>query len=188
VSRRVVGLVLVCSLFAGGCGLGGSDGEAGAHVQALEADRLPTELLGMTTRREDVGAALAQFRPAYAEAAALYSFRTDDLVQATLQIARFLPTERYRSPEFQRTVVNQLGTSAPQTSVMGSRTVYRTSGTKQTVAVWFDGARMYLLAIRDDFTRPRALTRWWSSARDQTRARRSGRRGHGARRSLVVHE
>jgi hypothetical protein len=132
----------------------------GAEIKELPADVMPSTLSGLEVRHEDVEVELKQVRRSYAQAAGLWSLRrADDRVQATLEIVRFFDEPRYSSAAFRRTIVNQIGSSRPVETRMGERPVYRTSGTKQTVALWFSGRHMLLLSIRDDLRTPRALIR-----------------------------
>jgi len=162
--QRVVVLVLSAALSAGLVACGGGDGgvaqDAEPNIAPFDDVSLPDSLLGLRVGKEDIGSALAKVRRTYVDESALFALRSEDqLVQATLQVNRFEAKERYRATSFQRTIVNQLGTSAPVATRMGSRTVWRTTGANQMVAVWFDGRVMYLLAIRGDFDRPRSLIR-----------------------------
>ena len=47
----------------------------------------------------------------------------------------------------------------PRRVRMGKAQVYFTTATKQTVAVWFTGDRLYVLSIREDYPFPRSLVR-----------------------------
>lgn len=125
---------------------------------------LPAEIQGLKVQQEDVSATLNQVHPSYVEETGLYSLRTpDDLVQATLQINRFPDEERYETSQFRRTIVTQLGSSPPIATRMGKRTVWRSTGSNQTLALWFQGKWMYLLSVRNDVDRPRSLIRELSS-------------------------
>ena len=94
------------------------------------------------------------------KAVGLYSIRQpDDLLVATLQIAQLQSGRRYQTKSFRATIVNQLGTSEPRATRMSGETVYRATATKQTIAIWFRGQHMFLLTVRQDFNRPRALIR-----------------------------
>lgn len=153
---------LALGLALSACG-GGEDVEtkAGGAVEPLDIV-LPTQLVGLNVAEEKVDDALENFRPSYVEGAALYSFRTPDktdIVQATLQIARFRDEPRNTTNEFRQSILTQFGSTRPRTTKMGDITLYRTTQTKQTVAIWFDGLDWYLLAIRDEFDRPRTLMR-----------------------------
>jgi hypothetical protein len=132
----------------------------GSQIEQLARDVVPSTLTGLRVRHENVKTELEQVKRSYADAAGLWSLRrSDDRVQATLEIVRFFDEPRYTSSAFRGTIVNQIGSSRPATTRMGNHTVYRTTGTKQTVALWFAGRHMMLLAIRDDFAKPRTLIR-----------------------------
>ena len=159
-ARWPIALLVLCAL---GASCGGSTVVAsakGAEIKELPADIMPPKLSGLNVRHEDVEVELKQVRRSYAQAAGLWSLRrADDRVQATLEIVRFFDEPRYSSAAFRRTIVNQIGSSRPVETRMGDRAVYRTTGTKQTVALWFSGRHMLLLSIRDDLRTPRALIR-----------------------------
>ena len=42
---------------------------------------------------------------------------------------------------------------------LGASTVYLTTGTKQSIAVWFKGRYLFVLATRADYDEPRTLLR-----------------------------
>jgi hypothetical protein len=153
----VVTVALVATVV--GCGRGGTD--VGTHkVKPIERLSLPAEIVGLKVSQENVGGALRKVNRTYVDAAGLVSMRTpDNLVQATLQINRFQRVSRYRTASFRRTVASQLGSTEPQPTRMEANIVWRTTGTKQVVAVWFRDLTMYRLAIRDDFDQPRTLIR-----------------------------
>lgn len=159
--KRLLSLLLLVGVVAAGCG-GGEDlvTKAGGPVEALDDIQLPADLVGLKVAEEKVTEALESFRPSYVAGAALYSFRGDkDLVQATLQIARFRDEPRNRSNNFRQSILTQFGSTRPRVTRMGDTVVYRTTQTKQTVAIWFDDLDWYLLSIRDEFDRPRTLMR-----------------------------
>jgi hypothetical protein len=56
-------------------------------------------------------------------------------------------------------VVNQIGSSTPRRALLGSTSVYLTTGTQQRIAVWFKGRYFFILAIREDYRHPRTLLR-----------------------------
>jgi hypothetical protein len=78
---------------------------------------------------------------------------------ATLQVSRFNDGADVDSDKFRRTVVNQIGSTAPRTVRLGDQTVYLTTGTKQSIGVWFKGRYLFVLASRADFDEPRTLLR-----------------------------
>ena len=159
--KRLAPMLLSLGLLIAGCG-GGEDvvAQAGGPVEPLDDIQLPPQLVGLNVAEEKVDQALENFRPSYVAGAALYSFRGEkDLVQATLQIARFRDEPRNRSNSFRQSILAQFGSTRPRPTRMGSTVVYRTTQTKQKVAIWFDDLDWYLLSIRDEFDRPRTLMR-----------------------------
>jgi hypothetical protein len=158
---------VVAALF---CGCGRSDAARaqptpGKAVKTLELPGLPADLLGLKVAREDVSEPVSRVDSAFIDGLALYSLRTapsgngGDLVQATLQVSRFNPGADPTSKKFRETVVNQVGSSKPRAFRLGNRTVYLTTGTKQSIAVWFTGRYMFVLASRADYDQPRTLLR-----------------------------
>lgn len=159
--RGLAGLALSLSLLVGAaaCGDDGKDvGTTGKAIQSLDAPGIPTEILGLRVQKEDMGEALAQVDRAYLDAFALYSMRTGDLLEATLQISRFTPDTEL-DDEFRARLVQQVGSAKAEEFRLGEHTVYITRATKQQIALWFRDRNMYVLAIRDDFEVPRALLR-----------------------------
>ena len=154
---------LACAALAlcAACGGGAiAQSAKGPDIDELPAKLLPASLGGLHVRAEDVRVELKQARRSYAQAVGLWSLRRDDdRVQATLEVVRFFDDPRYSSRAFRQTIVNQIGSSRPVETRMGDHPVYRTTGTKQTVALWFSGRNMLLLSIRDDLKTPRALIR-----------------------------
>ena len=131
----------------------------GKAVKTLEIANLPPDLLGLTIAPEDVAEDLGKVPSAFIDALSLYSLRKDDLVQATLQVSRFNDGADVEAEVFRQTVVNQIGSSAPRTVRLGGETVYLTTGTKQSIGVWFKGRHLFVLATRADYDEPRTLLR-----------------------------
>jgi len=168
VSRRPYSILLVLALVAlAGCGRSDAavDPVAGKEVKVLEMDSLPTEILGLAVQKEDVADSVAKVSSTFIDGLGLWSLRTassesgGDLVQATLQISRFSDGARVDESEFRQSVVNQIGSARPRTFRLGQRTVYLTTGTKQSIAVWFKGRHLFVLASRSDYDQPRTLLR-----------------------------
>jgi hypothetical protein len=168
--RRPASVVVALALVAGalaGCGRSDAavDPVAGKKVKVLELSSLPTEILGLAVQKEDVAGSVAKVNSTFIDALGLWSLRTasseqgGDLVQATLQVSRFSDGARYDKADFRQSVVNQIGSARPRTFRLGSRTVYLTTGTKQSIAVWFKGAYLFVLASRSDYDEPRTLLR-----------------------------
>lgn len=163
--RRPIALaafVLVVMLSAGACGgdtSASAEATATGDITQLPSDLLPSEILGLTVQREDMSETLQGARLSYVDEVGLYSLRRDDLLQATIQVSRFNDNADAESAKFRRALLSQVGGSVPKQVVIGDETVYLTTGTKQTIAVFFRGRTMVVIAIRDDFNQPRTLMR-----------------------------
>ena len=161
IAGAVAGALLAATLL-GACGDGPSasaEATAAKDIKQLPVELLPSEILGLTVAREDMSEALESAQLSYVNEVGLYSLRRDELLQATIQISRFNDNAAAESADFRRTLLAQVGGSVPKQVVVGDETVYLTTGTKQTIAVFFRGRTMIVLAIRDDFDKPRTLTR-----------------------------
>jgi len=158
---RLLGAVLAAGLALAGCARSSASvaPTPGKAVQALDIPNLPTDLLGLHVAKEDVSAEVAKVPSAFIDALSLYSLRHNDLVQATLQVSRFNAGADVKAEKFRQTVVNQIGSSAPRTVRLGADTVYLTTGTKQSIGMWFKGRYLFVLATRADYDEPRTLLR-----------------------------
>ncbi|MBV8961185.1 MAG: hypothetical protein JOZ37_15665 [Actinobacteria bacterium] len=152
-------LALAIAVAMGGCGSSGGGRSSAPKIGSLPADAVPSKVLDLTVAQEDVHDALSQVTRTYLDATSIYSFRSADLLQATLQLSRFLASARYQSTKFQQTLVAQIGSTSPTQVRVGDRTVYLTAGNQQRIAVWFRGRYMFVLATREDFSQPRTLLR-----------------------------
>ena len=162
--RRPASVMLALALAAAalaGCGRSDAavDPVAGKKVKVLELSSLPSEILGLAVQKEDVAGSVAKVNSTFIDALGLWSLRSDDLVQATLQVSRFSEGAQFEKSDFRQSVVNQIGSARPRTFRLGKRTVYLTTGTKQSIAVWFKGAYLFVLASRSDYDEPRTLLR-----------------------------
>jgi hypothetical protein len=158
---RWLGAVLAAAVALAGCTRSDASVEPtpGPAVTALEISNLPPDLLGLRLAPEDVGEEVAKVPAAFIDALSLYSLRRGDLVMATLQVSRFNDGADVEDDKFRQTVVNQIGSTAPRTVRLGSETVYLTTGTKQSIGVWFSGRHLFVLATRADYDQPRTLLR-----------------------------
>jgi hypothetical protein len=146
-------------LTASACGGKKQDSESSRKITAFQLN-LPPDVVGLKVKAEDITSALKSVKPSYVKEAALYSLRNqEDLVQATLQVSRFKDDPRFSTSDFRRTIITQIGSSPPRETRMGRHVVWRTSGSKAALAIWFGKNSMYLLSIRDDFAQPRTLIR-----------------------------
>ncbi len=158
---RSIGAVVAAAFALAGCARSDAsvDPTPGEQVKAVEIANLPADLLGLKLTPEDVAQDLAKVPSAFIDALSLYSLRQDELVMATLQVSRFNDGADVDTEKFRQTVVNQIGSSAPRTVRLGSQTVYLTTGTKQSIGVWFKGRHLFVLATRADYDEPRTLLR-----------------------------
>jgi hypothetical protein len=160
---RLAPLLLAAALAvvaAGACGGSDEKVQRGTAIKTLELPGVPADLLGLKLTREDVSATTERVNLAFVDSVALYSLRNDkDLVQATLQVSHFTGEARTGETSFRQAVVNQIGSAQPREFRLGGETVYLTTGTKQSIAVWFRGDHLFVLASRADYDTPRTLLR-----------------------------
>lgn len=160
-SRWAAATLVLLVLATGGCGqpdiLG--RGTVGKDIKPLSSDLLPSEILGLTVQAEDISGTIASEQQTYVEATTLYSLRSDELLQATLQVSRFNNEADPKSSTFRRSLLTQIGGSRPRPVRLGKDTVYLTTGTKQQLAIWFRGEHLLILATREDFSMPKSLLR-----------------------------
>jgi hypothetical protein len=151
-----LGLAVLLAACSGG---DGPTGVAGKRITSLPQDVVPPTVLGLTVGKEDVSKALAGSQRNYVDAVSVYSFRKGDLLQATLQVSRFIDEARYTSADFRQSLLTRLGGAEAQPVRLGGDNVYLTSGNRQRLAAWFRDRYMFVLTIREDFDRPRTLMR-----------------------------
>lgn len=141
---------------------GGSDAsDKPPRVKEIKEQLLPPQILGLSVGTEDVGKVLQGARRPFIDSVVLYSLRREELLQATLQVSRFTADSGYAEGSFQRTVARQIVSTGDElpTFRMGDRTVYLGGNARQSIAVWFRGRLMMVLATRVEFEAPRALLR-----------------------------
>lgn len=158
---RCLGAVLAAAVALAGCSRSDASVEPtpGKAIKALEVPNLPADLLGLKLAPEDVSEDLGKVPSAFIDSLSLYSLRKNDLVMATLQVSRFNDGADVGADKFRQTVVNQIGSTAPRTVRLGGETVYLTTGTKQSIGVWFKDRYLFVLATRADYDEPRTLLR-----------------------------
>jgi hypothetical protein len=156
--RRLLAAGLAAaSLAPTACGGGGDDT---SPVRALGSTFMPGEIRGLELADEDVTDLLGDVRRPYVDATSLYSLRDDeDQLQATMQVVTFRNDAPVDDGDFRRSVIERIGSSAPQPFRVGGREVYLTTGRRQRLAVWFGGEHLFVLAVRDEYAAPRALIR-----------------------------
>jgi hypothetical protein len=151
--------LLLLTLVATACGNARVEGTAGRKIAELPADLVPSELMGLPVTQEDMSASLSTQKDAFVEAIGLYAMRRSELVQATLQVSRFRSNAPVARSSFRTSVVSQIGGRKSQQFRMGESTVYRTTGRKQVISLWFRGPYLFVLSVRDTFDHPRSLLR-----------------------------
>jgi hypothetical protein len=134
-------------------------GTSGRQIGNVEATLIPTSILDLNVVQEDIRPTLAKSSNTYVGAAGLFSMRRDNVIQATLEVARLTPKANAESPKFREVLAEQIGGSKPQTARIGTDLVYFTSATKQRLFVWFRDRSFYVLSVRSDYTQPRDLLR-----------------------------
>ena len=147
------------ALGASACGGEAVAGTAGKEIEQLPADLLPSELLGLPVVQEDMSGTVASVEDAFVEAVGLYSMRREDLLQATLQVSRFREDAPVEKAGFRSSLVNQIGGTRVQRFRMGDDVIYRTTGRKQTISMWYQGEYLFVLSARETYESPRALLR-----------------------------
>jgi hypothetical protein len=154
-----LGSVAACG-GSGGAQARGDDGVgiATKNVAALDA-HLPTTVLGLAVAREDVSSTLKKGRRTYLDELSVYSLRSDDLLQATLQVSRLAANSDWRSAQFRRVIVEQIGGTRPREVRLDHDIVYMSAGTNQRLAVWFRGRYLFVLSTRPEFPKPQGLLR-----------------------------
>lgn len=159
--RKLAQVVVALVAAAAFVGCGEDDGldQASGKIELIKSDRIPGEVMGLKVQSEDVSKTLSEVKRSWAEAVGLYSFRREELVQATLQINRFNDNADYDNAGFRKRILQQIGGTAPRQIQVGDEDVFVTQSTKQTLAIWFEGEHLFVLSIRQDFEKPRTLLR-----------------------------
>lgn len=120
---------------------------------------LPSQILGLHLRAEDVSKGLAETRRPFLSNLGLFSLREGELVRATLQVSRFNRLARPKDPDFRASIIELLGSRRPLPVRVGDDTVYVTTGTEQSIFAWFDGRGFFVLTTHRDYEFPRTLLR-----------------------------
>ena len=159
--RRSVLLLLASAAgLLGACGGNAAVERAEAReIAALDADRLPSELLGLQVKREDIAEVLDSTKRPYLDEAGLYSLREGETLQATLQVGHFADGVDHTLPEYREKLLTTVGGGSIRELRLGDRQVYLTTGDRQQVALWFEGAYLMVLSTREEYETPRSLLR-----------------------------
>ena len=157
--RAVVAVPLAIALGAtlAGCAESSAQAVKGESIEVLGPDVVPSEVMGLAVNAEPADAVKGA-KSAFVDAVGLYSLRSEELLQATLQVSRFTDDAKLDGA-FRRGVVQQVGSTTPQAVRMADKTVYLTTGKRQNVAVWFEDRYLFILGTREEYPTPRALLR-----------------------------
>lgn len=163
ISTRLLAAGVAGAILLAASGCGGTDAATAAAdervIAPLVASPVPPSLNGLTVAEEDIAETLAGAKRPYLEAAALYSLREGEALQATLQVGSFIPEPRYRTDAFHQTLADRIADGRAPKVRMGDDAVWLTSGDRQSVAIWFRGDYMFVLSARDEYTGARTLLR-----------------------------
>lgn len=157
---RVAVCVALCAVVLAACGGDNGPSVTVAKFDAVPADVLPPSLLDLTVSKEDFSATLLAGQEPYIDALGVFGLRRDALLQATIQVSRFITPETIKDPLFRRSLAAQIGGGAqPSVSRVGSETVFIMPSGSQTLAVWYGTSEMYVLTVRPEYKQPRRLLR-----------------------------
>lgn len=162
VARRFVAVLAGVLLLAGTAACGGGQGtSAGARKAVVETAgvTLPSQVLGLALKPEDVSKILERTKRPYIDRVGLFSFREDDLVRATLQVSRFRRLADYESVRFRSQLIDLLGSAEPIPIQVEDTTAYATVGNEQQIFAWFQGRGFFVLTTHFEYEFPRALLR-----------------------------
>jgi len=163
-SRRLFGRLVVCAVALtslGSCGRGPAlPAASGKSIRPITPPALQGSVLGLRVTEENVVRAVRRFHRSYADQVSLYGLRGEaDLLEATLQVSRFHDPATLRDPRIRAGLVTQIGETQPETLHVDRIAVEATRANGQRLFVWVRGGRVFVLAVRDDFLRPRDLLR-----------------------------
>lgn len=160
---KSIGLLFSVVLFATAC----TSGQEQAKVPSAEEgagevreDLMPATMLGLNSAPEDVSEPFEEAKDrAYVSSVRMWSLRESDRLRATVQVARFMSDASPERRDFQRSVVAQIGQTAPRERLIGDQVVYVTSANEQAIYMWFENIHLILVSVSQDYLAPRALLR-----------------------------
>lgn len=156
---QLAAALLAVALVGGACAKSDAEAIEGEDIKELDASMFPPQVLGLSVKTEDASA-VKNAKRTFVEAVGLYSLRdAEDVLQAYVQVTRFSEDARPGDAQFRRSLIQQIGTTAPKRYRMGDHTVYLTTGKEQSLAVWFKDDYMFLLGNREEYATPRSLLR-----------------------------
>ena len=134
-------------------------------VSAMAADapatgRLGSTLGGLKVAREDITKALKEnTAPRFVDSIDLYTLRSKNELQGTLELAHFKAGTPWTTDTFQRAIAEQMGSAVPLVVRLSGRPVYVSSSRGVILAAWFKSGYMVILTIRRSYDHPKTLIR-----------------------------
>ena len=117
-------------------------------------------MLGLTVSPEDIRSRLRETSQPFVDSVGLFGFRERaDLLDATLEIARFTRQARVGAADFEGSIVSRIGGVNPRQVRIGEQKAFLTAGRNQVVFIWFKGRALFVLTARRDYPFPRLLAR-----------------------------
>lgn len=153
---------MLALLVSTACGGGAPDPAAAETAGPPPEIQIPTPILGLRVGSEDIASQLElpEGERSYIDSVGLFAFRKEEeVLEATLEVARFTPDARPESPAFRGSIISRIGGTNPVDARVGDQQVSMTSGRSQVVFVWFKGRGLFILTVRRDFPFPRGLLR-----------------------------
>lgn len=154
----LVALTATVAVTATACGGGSPTDASGADLDPARLN-LPAQILGLRIEAEEIQAELDQVDRPYVDSVAVFSLREDELLRASLQVARFNRAARPGDSSFRSSIVGTIGGSQPQVFRMEDVDLYTTTASDQLVFTWFEGNGLFVLAVQEEFEFPRTLVR-----------------------------
>lgn len=157
---RAAACASLCVLLLAACGGDHGPSVTVAKFDAVPADVLPHTVLDLAVSKEDFSATLLKGQEPYIDALGMFGLRRGDLLQATIQVSRFVTRKTLNDPLFRRSLAGQIGGSGqPSVSRVGIETVFIMPSGRQTLAVWYGPDEMFVLTVRPEYKQPRRLLR-----------------------------
>lgn len=155
--------LVVMLVFATACSPGAGQARvpsASAGAGEVREDLIPASMLGLDSAPEDVSGPFQEAKDrAYVSSVRMWSLREAERLRATVQVARFMSDASPEKRTFQRSVVAQIGQTAPRERLVGDQVVYVTSANEQAIFMWFENIHLILVSVSADYLAPRTLLR-----------------------------
>ena len=158
--RSFVTVAVAMCLALTACGHDAATSQANNRtISVLDAPGIPSTLGGLRVQSEAIGDDLKKVHRPYVDGVALFSLREGDTLEATLQVAQFASDVNGEDRAFQDRLLATLGSATSKEFRIGGRSVFLTTGDRQSIAVWFTSNSFFVLSTRADYPYPRGLLR-----------------------------